>query len=169
VDEAAHNRAPVSDRDVPDLGYGVGDRGAAWHRYRIELDIAVAGERSHHQRVGLDTVVLQFPDAVEIDQRGWPRESEVHHRDQALAAGERASVVAQLVEKIDRLSNQRWGVVRKGCRLHAASPGVGSSVMGGVRSARRSRWASWGEAPKAQITPARTGDRALGQYLVSRS
>ncbi len=49
--------------------------------------------------VGADA--FEIGNAAEIDQIGRRGEAKLHHRDEAVAAGERAAVVAQLREQTD--------------------------------------------------------------------
>ena len=162
--EAADHRAAIPDPQVPDQGQGVGDCSAASQHRRVSFEVALPAERAHHQHVTFQPVVGQAFDAVEVDDRLGPGQAQVEERHQALPAGQGPSLVAVGGQQADGLGHFGGGVVLEGRGLHAAL-----SVMGGVRSARRMRAASCGEAPKAQMMRDRTPLSGLGQYLVTRS
>ncbi len=63
-------------------------------------------------------------DAVQIDQVGWRGEPELHHRDQTVAAGERAGVVAKVREQFHRIGQSRGPMVIEWARYHHLLPSV---------------------------------------------
>ena len=54
--------------------------------------------RANHDGVALAPYAAQFGDAGEIDQRLWHGEAQLHHRDQAVATGQRPRVFAQICQ-----------------------------------------------------------------------
>ena len=61
----------------------------------------LGGHRADHDRVAVAADALQPGDAVQIDQMLGRGEPELHHRDQAVAAGQRAGLIAQGREQLD--------------------------------------------------------------------
>ena len=60
-------------------------------RHGADHDIAAVGANA-----------FEVGNAGEIDQVGRTRETELHHGDQSVPPGKRASVLAELVEQADR-------------------------------------------------------------------
>ena len=56
---------------------------------------------------------FEFGNAAEIDQIGGRGEPQLHHRDEAVAAGQRAAVVAELGEQADRFFDRMSGDDRR--------------------------------------------------------
>ena len=69
------------------------------------------------------THVAQVGDARDVDERGRADEPEVHHRHEALAAGQDLGVLAQLGQALERLLGAVDAVVVEGRGLHGCSPG----------------------------------------------
>ena len=67
------------------------------------------GHRADHDVVALAADALQPVDAVEVDEVLGRREPQLHHRDQAVAAGERPRLVAELGEQLDRVGDVPGG------------------------------------------------------------
>src|SRR5262249_60102953 len=65
---------------------------------------------------------LQLGEAAEVDEVRGTRQPQLHHRDQALAAGEHAAVVAVSSKQRSRLSDGLGAVIGEGSRDHGASP-----------------------------------------------
>ena len=61
-------------------------------------------------------------DARDVDERRRPREAEVHHRHEALAAGEHLGVLAQLAEPLERVLERVDAVVVEVRGLHCERP-----------------------------------------------
>ena len=60
----------------------------------------------------------QRGDAADVDQSIEPRQTEVEHRDQALAAGQHLRLVAEVAEQLDGVLDGRRRVILEWCRLH---------------------------------------------------
>ena len=78
----------------------------------------LGGHRADHDAVAVAADALQPGDAVQIDQMFGGGEPELHHRDQAVAAGERAGFVAQCREQFDRIGHGRRPVIAERARNH---------------------------------------------------
>ncbi len=169
VDDTSDDGAPVPNGDVTDQRHRLADRLAADTDLGIELDVAMPAQRADDQDVALDPVIGELGNAVEVHDGRRPGQPHAEHRHQALATRQRSPLLAEIGHEPKRLVKGPRRVVLERGRLHRVIPAAGSFVTGGVRSARRSLAASTGEAPKAQMTPARAGLNALGQCLVIRS
>ena len=86
------------------------------------LDLAVDGEPADAQAVAVAGDVAQLGDAGDVDERRRPDEPEVHHRHEALAAGEQLGVLAQLAEPLERVLDGVDAVVLEAGRLHRGAP-----------------------------------------------
>ena len=60
-------------------------------------------------------------DAGEVDQMAGRREAQLHHRDQAVAAGKRPRFVAEIGEQGDRILDRGRAMVGEGSRDHGQS------------------------------------------------
>ena len=65
----------------------------------------LGGHRADDDLVAVAADALQAGDAVQIDQMLRRREPQLHHRDQAVAAGERPGLVAERGEQLDRIGD----------------------------------------------------------------
>ena len=54
---------------------------------------------------------LEVGDAAEVDEIGGAREPQLHHRDEAVAAGEHAALLAEAGEQADRVIDGRRAMI----------------------------------------------------------
>src|ERR671935_1836172 len=83
--------------------------------------------------------VGELGEVVDVDQQLGLREAQLHHRQQAVAAGDDPGVRADALERGDRaLEARRALVVKRRWSLHSASPPSWQSACGrrATRSAR---------------------------------
>src|SRR5215210_6032175 len=81
------------------------------------LDPTMGCKRSHLEARAVGLQVLQVGDRGDVHEGGGANEPEVHHGDQALAAGQQFSVVTQLGELLDALLHRVRSLVLKGSRF----------------------------------------------------
>ena len=86
--------------------------------YRIALQSAVAGEGADPQAAFFFSYVRQFLSRIEIDQHRRLRETEIHRRHEALAAGQDLAVVLVLREQCERFGKARGSEIVERRRLH---------------------------------------------------
>jgi hypothetical protein len=73
------------------------------HRHRPDADgVAVLADAT------------QFVDAVEVDQVRRLGEAQLHHRQQAVAAGQQLGITAERAQQVQRLAHGAWCVVLEG-------------------------------------------------------
>ena len=94
---------------------GIADRTRRLAQYRElfadELGIFylhMTRHRTQANRTRIFTDVVQISDAMDVDQVYRPRDSELHHRHQALAAGQKLCVVAVPAQEFDRFADTLW-------------------------------------------------------------
>ena len=92
VDDAPHHRPPGADGRVPEVAERLGQERRA--PLRPALERALAHEGAHRERAAARLETVQADDAVDVDHHRRPRQAQVQHRHQALAAGEDLGVVA---------------------------------------------------------------------------
>jgi len=88
----------------------------------------VGGERPDPQRVPIAAQVVEPADPADVDQMGGPGQPEVHHRDQALPAGDDLRLVAELGQQSDRSRHVSRAVISECGGLHGP-PAVGSELL----------------------------------------
>ena len=83
-------------------------------------EVGVAGHRADDQIVTVDGDRAQLPDQiVDVDQVLRSGEAELHHREQAVPAGDHTRIRAELLEERDRMVDARRTFVRERCwNLH---------------------------------------------------
>jgi len=69
---------------------------------------------------------------VQVDQVLRRRQAELHHRDQAVAAGQRPGIIAQCREQFNRIGDGRRPVVAERARDHGSPPLVVFSPLRGA-------------------------------------
>src|ERR671920_2515964 len=85
------------------------------------LDPTMGCKRSHLEARAVGFQVLQVGDRGDVHEGGGANESEVHHGDQALAAGQQFGVVTQLGELLDALFHSVRSLVLEGSRFQPSS------------------------------------------------
>src|SRR5256885_5167315 len=84
----------------------------------ISVKRGVAREGADAQGAVLGVQKVQLGDAVEVEQPRRPREAKVHHRHQALAAGEDLALLAMLRKQCEQGIERLRGVVFEVGGLH---------------------------------------------------
>ncbi len=102
--------------DVADLRVGNLERGLAQDRQPVRQqlrrdDLPLGGHGADHDLAAVGPDALERRDAAQIDQIGGLGEAQLHHRHQAVAAGQRPCVLAELGEQHDRLVQGRRTVI----------------------------------------------------------
>ena len=77
-------------------------------------DLVLGGHRADDDFTSFQTHPLQFRDACEVDEMGRHGEAQFHHRNEAVAAGDDASVGIELAEESDRLRETGRPVILEG-------------------------------------------------------
>ena len=93
----------------------------------------MGGERAdaHARARPLDAGELL--DAADVDQVGRLRQAQLHHRQQAVAAGEQLGVLLR-AEQVERLRDARGAVIVESCRIHLR-PSLATARRGAVTAA----------------------------------
>ena len=86
-------------------------------------DLVLGGHRADDDVVAVGADALEVADAGEVDEVGRRREPQLHHRDQAMAAGKRAGVVAEIGEQGDGVGDGFRAVVGECAWNHGCPPG----------------------------------------------
>jgi hypothetical protein len=119
VGETAAEGAAGADLRVGDVGQGAGEQRRAHGHQRLALQPALASERSDGERpVLVGAHEVELAEAVEVDQQGGLGEPEIHHRDQALAAGQQLGLRAMGAHHRHRLGEGRGSEIGKRRGFH---------------------------------------------------
>ena len=82
----------------------------------------MTGERANDQFVAYHPMRLQLVNAADVDQDSWRDEPQIHHRHQALAAGDNLGVLAMVNEHFDSFGKRAGTRVIHRRSLHASTP-----------------------------------------------
>jgi len=85
------------------------------------MERGVPRQRANAQFLIFATQKIQLGDAVDVEELRRAREAEVHHRRQALAAGEDLALLAVRGEQIEQRLDRRERVILEGGRLHRST------------------------------------------------
>ncbi len=120
VDDASSDRAAVSHLQVADVAGALSDRGQRRSSQRIGGDQRVPGrQRAHVENLAADLDAAEV-ESRDVDHERRPRDAELHHRDQRLAARDRLGV--GLGEQGQRTVDVRGSLVPDRGRDHDAPP-----------------------------------------------
>ncbi len=108
-------------------------RGFAEERHlrggQVRLDqLVLGGHGADDEVVAVGADAFEVGDAGKIDQMGRRGEAELHHRDEAMAAGERPGVVAEIGKQRQRIGNGLRAVVGEGAWYHGFLPRPSASA-----------------------------------------
>jgi hypothetical protein len=78
--------------------------------------------RADHDIIAVGTDTFEIGNTAEVDQIGRRGEAKLHHRDETVAAGERAAVVAQLCEQTNGFGNGRRTMIGESAWYHGHPP-----------------------------------------------
>jgi hypothetical protein len=118
VGERATDRALVAHGGVPDHRRGLGDdRRLALEDIR-RLHLPVGRHRADHDGALLLLDPREAGDLAEVDEVLGLGQAQLHHRHQAVAAGQDLGVL-ELVEQLERVLHRRRRVVLEGGWVHA--------------------------------------------------
>ncbi len=117
VGEVAADGAAVAHLRIADLGRRLGHDRARLLEHVGRGELGVGGERAdaHARSRALDAGELL--DAADVDQVGGLRQPQLHHRQQAVAAGEELGVLLR-AQEVERLSDARGAVIVELGRVH---------------------------------------------------
>ena len=101
--EGAADRAAVADHGVGDHVLGVGEERIPLGQQLGLEELAVARHRSDPDLAVLLVYVGEALDLVDVDQVLGVGEPQLHHRQQAVAAGDEHRLVPQLIQQTDRV------------------------------------------------------------------
>ena len=105
---AADGAAVAHDR-VGDHPLGVDeDREVLGRRAATSSSVGVAGHRADAQLVAVDADVGQLGEVVDVDEHLGPGQAELHHRQQAVAAGDQPGLGAVPFEQGDARGRRWW-------------------------------------------------------------
>ncbi len=102
--ERAADGAAVTDLRVADLAGGVGEQRDVLLEQGRRLDVHVAGEGADRDVVAGVADVRQVAQASDVDQHARLGEAQLHHRQQAVAAGDELGLVTVFADEADRLA-----------------------------------------------------------------
>ena len=122
VAQAADHRAHLPhDRIGDDARDVVQQAPSAIADPRRALDVGVARDGADRQRAIVIRTIVQFADAVDVDEDGRTRQAEPHRRNQALPARQHAGLGPVLLQVRERLVCRVGAKVIEGCRNHVAN------------------------------------------------
>ena len=81
------------------------------------------GHRADDDVAAVGADALEVADAAEVDEMGRRRQPQLHHRDEAVAAGERPGVLAEIGEQGDGFVDGFRAVVGECAWNHGFLPG----------------------------------------------
>ena len=112
--------APVELADHP---LGVGEYRVVLGQQRRVEELGVAGHRPDGDGRAVETDVGQVGQVVDVDQHLGPGEPQLHHRQQAVAAGDEPGLRSVAFQQGERVVNGAGTLVveRRGC-LHGEPP-----------------------------------------------
>jgi hypothetical protein len=121
--QRAADRAAIADDGIGDDLLGVvHDREEPPDQVGLQ-ERRVPGERTDAEHVGLLGDVPQLGDVVDVDQPLGPGEPQLHHRQQAVPAGDDAGLGAVAFEQFEHVADAgRADVVERGRYLHGDTP-----------------------------------------------
>ena len=124
--DAASDGPPVADRDMGDVVENLADQRIGRVRPCMGLQLAVPRHRADADGPALHCDPLERRDLAQIDQPAGGRKAEIHRRDQALPAGERARGLIGGERRHRRLDGLGRDVVEQR-GLHSAASAVVSA------------------------------------------
>ena len=115
-------RPAIANLRIAELVGGVRKHGHRRGQPRVGGDRRVRGERAEREAVTGDLDPGQLGDPADVDELRRGREAQLHHRDQAVAAGKQLHVLAAVAQQRDRfVEASRTDVIERG-RDHRAPP-----------------------------------------------
>ena len=115
--ERAADRAAVAHDGVGDHALGVGEDGEPGGQQLGLEQVPVARHRADpHLAAALLDVAELVRQRIDVDHVAGRREAELHHRQQAVTAGEQARVGTELPEQQQRMLDGRRAFVAERCR-----------------------------------------------------
>ena len=112
------------------LGGFAQDRGMLGQE-AVDDDLALGGHRADHDLAALEADAFQLGDAGEVDEMGRHGEAQLHHRNEAVAAGDDAGVGIQPAEQGDRVREAGGAMILEGSGDQVVLP------VGKARARRR--------------------------------
>ena len=130
------DRAPVAHDRIGDHTLGVVQHREVLAGDRRRQEVGVAGHRADDEVVAVDGDRAELAgQIVDVDQVLRPGEAELHHRQQAVPAGDHARLRAELLEERDRMVDAGGTFVGERCwNLH------GYLLLWVARAPARNRW-----------------------------
>src|SRR3954471_23706466 len=102
-----------------DVRKRVGEQRAISQKPAVAFEGLIARQRAHADlRTFRMFDTRQLAETIDVDQYGWPRQSKIHRRDQALPAGEKAGFVAMFGFQGKRVGERRSCNIFEWSRLH---------------------------------------------------
>ena len=105
IGDIAADGAAVAYLGIGDQKYGFVQNGQRFADLVGRQQFVLGGHRADHDRVAVAADALEAGDAMQVDQMLRAREPELHHRHQAVAAGQRAGLVTQGREQFHRVGH----------------------------------------------------------------
>ncbi len=81
-------------------------------------ELVLGGHRADADRASALADALELGNLAEVDQMARLREAHLHHRQQAVTAGEQLRLVAELLQQAERVGNGSWRVILEFARNH---------------------------------------------------
>ncbi len=83
-----------------------------------EFERALPGHRADADRVAIGDDVVEPGNAVQVYEGGRRDQAEIHHRHEALPAGQQPRLAVVVPQQRQRLVERGWGAVFEFRRLH---------------------------------------------------
>ena len=129
VGDVAADRAAVADLGVADVAGGLGEHRAVRGENVGSRDLGVGGQRADPDRAARLGDALEFIETADVDDDGRLRESQLHHRDQAVAAGHQLRVLVLLQQAEGFIDRSGAAVIELGW-VHIGAPDSAASSVG---------------------------------------
>ena len=120
---AAH-RAAIADRSVGDMLVGRDDERRVLPDDRRGQHVGVPRQSADHKPIALDRNPAELGNTIDVDQPLRCDQPQVHHRNQALAAGQNFRLVAVLSQRGENAVQIDRANVLEGWRFHDPSLAV---------------------------------------------
>ena len=114
VGDVAADRAAVADLRVADVAGRFGQHRTVGREHVGRRDVGVGRQRADADRAVRLGDALQFVEPADVDDDGRLREAQLHHRDQAVAAGHQLGVFVLLQQAESFIDRSGAAVIELG-------------------------------------------------------
>src|SRR5262249_48276021 len=113
---------------VPNPAQRLAQQGQFRGDQRVEFEAPLTGHRPDPDDLALFFDIGEPDNPIEVNDRSGLREPKIHHRHEALSAGQHPRLAVIALEDRQRLINRSGGVVFEFGRLHAVPPAPDGKV-----------------------------------------